>query len=89
MKGLRWRETEEGVVLNVRVQPKASRSEVVGIHDGCLKVKVTSPPEGGKANREVIKLLAGYFGVNKSSIRIIRGGTSRDKVIEIKNLKEI
>jgi hypothetical protein len=89
MKGLRWRKTEEGVVLNVRVQPKASRSEVVGVHDGGLKVKVTSAPEGGKANREVIKLLAEYFGVNKSSIRIIRGETSREKVIEIKNLKEI
>jgi|Deesub1362B_J571_1020462.scaffolds.fasta_scaffold00011_174 hypothetical protein len=89
MKGLRWRRTDEGVVLNVRVQPKASKAEVAGVHEGRLKIKVTSPPEDGKANREVIKLLAGHFGVNKSSIRIIKGETSRDKVIEIKNLKEI
>lgn len=70
----------------VRVIPRASRREVVGEHDGSLKVKLTSPPVDGAANFELIKMLAKRFGVSRADIEIISGETSKNKRIKIKNL---
>lgn len=76
-----------GDTLRVKVTPKASSNRVKAEHqaDGSLllRVYVTVAPEDGKANKEVIKLLAKELGVAKSSLVITRGLTSRDKVIEI------
>jgi hypothetical protein len=69
--------------VEVRIQPKASRDEVIEQPDGTLKVKTTAPPVKGAANRACMGLLAEYFGVRKSDIRIVSGFTSRNKVIEI------
>lgn len=74
---------QTGVTVPIRVQPKASADRIVGEHAGSLKVAVTAPPEGGKANDAVIKLLAGKLKVSKSSIRIISGHTSRRKIVHI------
>lgn len=52
--------------------------------DGTLKIKLTTPPVDGKANEEMIKLLAKHFKVSKSSIEILKGKTSKNKVVEIK-----
>ena len=52
-----------------------------------MRLRVTSPPENGKANAAVIALLADTLGVSKSKIRITRGHTSRDKVIEVEDLE--
>jgi uncharacterized protein (TIGR00251 family) len=70
----------------VRVIPRASRSEVVGEHDGSLKVKLASPPVDGAANAELIKMLAKRFGVSRADVEIISGETSKNKRIKIKNL---
>jgi hypothetical protein len=74
---------ESGVTIEVQVQPKSSHDEIVGFQDGRIKVKVTAPPEGGKANERLREIIARAFGVSKSSIKIIRGETSRLKILKI------
>lgn len=76
-----------GDIFDVRVTPKASanRIKVKRNEDGSLvlRVYVTTVPEDGKANEAVIKLLSKELKIPKTSFRIIRGGSSRDKTIEI------
>ena len=76
---------ERGDVLRfrVRVQPRASRSEVSGLHGDALKVRVTAAPVEGAANAAVIELMAGVLGVPRGSIRIVSGEASRNKVVEV------
>ncbi len=77
---------KRGALLNVRVEPRSSRTEVTAAPDGLLKVKLTAPPVGGAANKQLIEVLSEYFGVKKSAVRIVRGGASRNKVVEIEGL---
>ena len=70
-------------LLQVRVQPKARRNEIVEQPDGRFRVRVTAAPEGGAANRAVIGLLAEAFGVAPSRVALVRGATSRDKLFRI------
>ena len=72
----------EGRLLHVRVRPGASRNEVVGWQGEALRVRVTSPPEGGRANRAVTALL----GVPPSSVELVRGGSARDKLFLVRGL---
>jgi uncharacterized protein (TIGR00251 family) len=76
----------DGVRLSVKVVPGASRSRVAGVFDRALRVAVAAPPEGGRANAEVIDLLAGVFGVKRASVQILRGQTQRLKLIRIEGL---
>lgn len=71
---------QEGVALELHVVPGASFTKLGTIYDGRLKVYVSSAPENGKANLEVLRFLAKLFGVSKSSISIIKGSKSRKKV---------
>ena len=70
----------------MRVQPKASRNQVDGFEDGTLRLRVTAPPTEGQANAGVIALLAKALGVSKSSLEIVRGHGSRDKVVLVETL---
>ncbi|MCD6149269.1 DUF167 domain-containing protein [bacterium] len=69
--------------IYVRVTPRASKNEVIKISDGEYKVKLTAPPVDGKANSMLLKVLAGYFNVSRSSLQIIGGKSSRIKIVEI------
>ena len=71
------------VLLDIRVVPRASRSEVVGEHGGVLRVRISSPPVDGAANTEVIRLLAKTLGVSRSDVAIVSGQTSRTKQLRI------
>ena len=71
------------VTFTVRVVPRAAKSEIIGEHDGALKVRIASPPVDGAANTELIKLLAKQLGVSKSNVEIIGGQTSKTKQIRI------
>lgn len=71
-----------GAEIAVRVTPKAARNAVIEAEDG-LRVSVTTVPEDGKANKAVVKLLATALGVPKSSLTLVRGATSRDKVFRL------
>lgn len=75
-------------ILRVRVTPRASRSEVTGYRDGVLTVRVTAPPVEGKANKELVKVLADWFGVKKSQLVIAAGHKSRDKRLEVAGLSQ-
>lgn len=70
----------------VQVQPNAKRNEVLGFEDGVLHIRIAAPPVKGKANRELIDFLGRLIGVNKASITIEKGLTSRRKVIAIQGL---
>ena len=76
------------VSFDVRVVPRSSRSEIVGEHDGAMKVRIASPPVDGAANAELIKLLTKKFGVSKSDVEIVAGETSKSKRIKIANLSQ-
>jgi uncharacterized protein len=71
--------TPVGCILTVRAQPGAKRSAIVGEHDGSLRIAVIAPPEKGKANQAIVELLAGTFGLSKSSVKLLSGQTSRQK----------
>jgi len=76
-------EDATGVIIPLRVQPKASSDRIAGEYAGALKVCVTSPPEDGKANAAVIKLIAKQLRVARSSVEIVSGQSSRQKKIHI------
>ena len=74
--------------LRVRVTPRAKRNEIAGWRDGVLQVRVAAPPVEGKANASVLKLLAKRLRVPRSSLIVVQGESSRDKVIRIERLNE-
>ena len=67
----------------MRVQPRSAHDRVVGEHAGALKVQVTAPPVGGAANQAVVDLLAAWVRVPRRAVSVIRGQSSRDKLLEI------
>jgi uncharacterized protein (TIGR00251 family) len=67
------------LVVSVRVTPRAKHNEVGDVVNGMLQVRTTAPPADGKANKAVIKLLAGFIGVAPSRIQLLRGAASRNK----------
>lgn len=69
--------------LTVYVQPGARRTEVVGVHDDALKVRIAAPPVEGKANAELVRFLAQALGVPKQQVRITRGAGARRKQVEV------
>jgi hypothetical protein len=73
------------MILPVRVIPKASRN-LVKKENGHLKVYLTKPDQGGLANAQLIDLLSEYFGIKKYNIKIIKGASSRNKLIEISDV---
>lgn len=83
---IEFSEKDGSIVFSVRVVPRASKSEIVGEHDGVLKVRITSPPVDGAANEELIKLLAKTFGVSKNEVEIVSGHSSKTKQISITGL---
>lgn len=76
----------EGTILNVRVQPRSSRSGVDGVMGEALKVRLHSAPVDGKANQELIETLAEAFGLAKSSVRFKGGETSKTKRLLLSGL---
>jgi hypothetical protein len=69
--------------LRLRVSPRAGRAAVVGRHGDAWKVRVTAPPERGRANADVVDLIADSVGVLRPDVRLISGASSRDKVVEV------
>lgn len=76
----------DSIIIEVRVKPNA-RVEGIDKKEGIYEVKVAASPKEGKANERLTKLLAEYFHVPKTDIKILRGETSRTKLIEIKGTK--
>jgi len=81
------RATELGAVLAVRVSPGARRDGIVGLHGDAVKVTVRQAPERGKANRAVERLLADAVKARPSDVEVVRGETSRDKLVRFNGWK--
>ncbi|MFI5182518.1 MAG: DUF167 domain-containing protein [Thermoanaerobaculia bacterium] len=81
--GLEIRPDGAGARLRLRVSAGASRSRVVGVHGGALKLSVAAAPEKGKANREVVGLVAATFGLSVREVEIVAGEASPDKVVRL------
>jgi len=80
---LKTTKTATGATFRVRVQPGASKNEIVGVQEDALKIRINAPPVNGKANRALIDFLAEKLGVKKSEIEIVSGHTSRIKKIRV------
>jgi hypothetical protein len=70
--------------MNIKVIPNAKQNKLVE-EPGRFKVYLTAPAVEGKANQALIEFLAGHFNVKKSRISIVRGGKSREKVVEVRD----
>ncbi|HRY13362.1 MAG TPA: DUF167 domain-containing protein [Syntrophomonadaceae bacterium] len=76
-------ESGAGVRLEVKVQPRSSRNQIVGEQNGALKIKLTAPPVEGEANAALIDFLASCLKIPRKDITLIKGDTSRLKLVEI------
>ena len=86
MPGSYMTETPEGVVLNVRAQPRSSRSGIDGIVGDAVKVRVRCAPVDGKANKELVETLANEFCLPKSAVLFKSGETSKQKRILLRGV---
>jgi uncharacterized protein len=86
MTPLRIDERGGSIRFSVRVQPRAARSEIVGLHGEALKVRLSEPPVDGVANVALVELIAEALGVPRRYVRIVSGATSRGKVVEVDGL---
>jgi uncharacterized protein len=77
------RVVDGGVELRIRLQPNASKSEIVGLHGDSIKMRVQAKPVEGEANKAAVKLIAKTAGVSKSSVDLVRGASSRNKVFYV------
>lgn len=77
---------ENEIKIPLRVQPNAARNEVVGLIAGVLQVRVAAPPVRGKANQELLAFLSRTLGVSQGALAIVKGHTSRSKVITVNGL---
>jgi uncharacterized protein (TIGR00251 family) len=79
-----WRrEDGDALVLTLHVQPGAKRTEIAGAHGDALKIRLAAPPVDGKANAALVRYLAGAFGVPMGQVTLVRGDSSRQKVLRI------
>ena len=74
--------------MTVRVQPRASANEIVGVHGDALKVRLTAPPVEDAANDLLVKFLADTFGIPTRAITIVAGASSRTKIVELEGITE-
>jgi uncharacterized protein (TIGR00251 family) len=71
------------IILKVYLQPKSSKNEIVGPYRDGIKVRIAAPPVEGKANEALIRFLAKEFKISASSVEILKGHHSREKMIRI------
>lgn len=74
---------DDGIIIEVRVLPRSSKKEVVGVADNVVKVKLTAPPVDGAANEQLVEVLSRHFKVKKSGIMILKGESSKRKTVKI------
>ncbi len=84
-----YKKTKEGVLIEVKVEPRSSRKGIAGLMENVVKVKLTAPPVDGAANEQLIEIISEATGVRKSDIRILKGLSSKRKLVEIKGVQEL
>jgi uncharacterized protein (TIGR00251 family) len=80
---LRNKRPEDQVTLSIRIQPRASKNEIITTAGGRLKIRLTAPPVDGAANEALVKFLADTLSIPKSHVEIVSGHTSREKIVRI------
>lgn len=83
----RWQ--DDVLILQVHVQPRASRDEIVGPHGDALKIRITAPPVEGRANRQLTALLARTFGVPRGAVELAGGESGRRKRFRIRQPRRL
>lgn len=82
------RESADGIIFKVFVQPRSSKNMISGLHGDALKIKLTAPPVDGAANAMCIEYLAKCLSLSKSSLEIVSGHSSRSKQVLCRGDKE-
>jgi uncharacterized protein (TIGR00251 family) len=77
------RDTADGCILTVRVHPGARTNAITGVHDGALKISLTTPPTDGRANEFLVAFLAERLRIPRSRMSLLSGATSRGKSLRI------
>jgi uncharacterized protein (TIGR00251 family) len=80
--------SNDSVNLSLKVQPNAGKNEVVGSTNGVWRIKISAPPDKGKANKELIEFLSDILGQKKDHLTIIKGHTSHNKLLTIEGLTQ-
>lgn len=80
------REIKDGIILTVKILPNASKNAIIKTDENSIKVKITAQPIDGKANKALIEFLSKQFKVPKSYFEILKGETSKEKSILVKNI---
>lgn len=81
-----FHESRDGITFNVKVIPRAKRDEIVGAEGDALKIRLNAPPVEGRANEALIKFLAELLNVPRARIEIVRGETSRHKLVRVRGV---
>jgi uncharacterized protein (TIGR00251 family) len=81
------RQQRDGVIIDLHVQPRASKNEIVGVQGEELKVRLTSPPVEGEANRLCVEFFAKRLGIAKSAVELISGERSRHKRLLLRGVE--
>jgi uncharacterized protein (TIGR00251 family) len=85
---LQIKKCKNGILFSAYILPRSSQNKISGLHDKALKIKLTSPPVDGEANKMLIKFLAKTLKITPASIFIASGATGRNKSISIENINE-
>lgn len=80
------KEHPRGTLLSLKIQPRSSRNQVVGLQASALKIKLTAPPVDGAANRMCLEFIAKEFGLPRSAVVLVSGAKARQKTLLLENL---
>jgi uncharacterized protein len=83
---LPYSKAKDGIIIEVKVDPRSSKNEIVGAVEKVIRIKLTAAPVGGAANEKLVELLAKKFQIRKSDVLIIKGESSRHKLIKLKGV---
>ena len=79
---------DNGIRFSAIIQPRSSKNEVIGIYNDALKIRLTSPPVDGEANKACMIFFAKWLGISPSKISIVQGLSSKNKTIEVEDITE-
>lgn len=79
---------QDSALLVMRIQPRASKNEIIPMEGGALKIRLTAPPVDGAANEALVRFLSEVLGIAKARVEIVSGQTSREKRIRIGGMSE-
>ena len=76
----------DGALIDILVQPRASKSEITGVHDGALRIRIAAPPVEGSANDAIVEFLSKRLKLRKSDVQIVSGASGRRKRVLIRGI---